>query len=748
MEVTKRVNGALVASDKITVTHTVVWMQDATIIGNTNPLETPMEYTWETTTQGVNGDYYAEWSLDGDVTSVVKIKTQTNDKCTLEVLNVVTEVVSGTITLKLRKQYDNSIIVTATKTLAAVMEGVVITSVTNPGVQAALYNAGLVANESYSLKEEVEKITADQLQPGTDAATSIFYSQSSNISSFDEFKYFTGVNSIKSYTFYFCHNLTNITIPESVTTIGKGVFSLCSRLTSVTIPNSVTTIGKGVFSLCSRLTSVTIPNSVTTIGETAFYQCARLTSVSIPDSVTSIEQSAFNGCTRLTSVTIGDSVTTIGYAAFSRCSSLTSIIIPDSVTTIREYAFTECSSLISVTIGGGVTTIGDSAFNNCSKLAHIFGGSGLTSVYTSAFIGVSMDVSIEDTFPYSLLMQNVGVNITYKTNNRSGSIYQNRIYALQFGTYTMSVPNGIYYVDGSNSKEIELKYEGKIFDMTNILSIGFFDVSINSNIPDATFNVSYINNDNVNVSIVLGIGTHKLPIKVGSTVKCVAINDYSGYNKPSESSSVASGGITFAMGYEELLGIYIQHIDGTLYSKEEWQSNSFSRDVANGIAIAGMTSREGFVISKNDLGTYETSENIRWRYGRGYLVEGVMSTTSSANAILDMRGYENTEIIAKDPDHRVARCCVQFIFPNGNKGYLPALGELYLVYQNITTIMELMSLIGGSVFSTHPYWSSTQRGAEEAWQMYLNSKNNSSITSYLKNNNIGETRPFTTIEKQ
>ena len=276
MEVRRRVDERVMISALRVITHTVVWMKDATIIGNTNPLETPMEYTWETTTQGVNGDYYAEWSLSGDVTSVVKIKTQTKDKCTLEVLNVVTEVVQGTITLKLRKQYDNSVIVTATKTLAAVMEGVVITSVTNPGVQAALYNAGLVANESYSLKEEVEKITADQLQPGTSADESIFNPQIDNITSFDEFEYFTSVNYIEKRTFAFCSKLTSITIPNSVTDVRSEAFYACSNLTSITIPNSVTSIGTYTFYNCSKLTNVTIGNSVTSIGSSAFNGCRSL----------------------------------------------------------------------------------------------------------------------------------------------------------------------------------------------------------------------------------------------------------------------------------------------------------------------------------------------------------------------------------------------------------------------------------------------------------------------------------------
>ena len=326
MEVRRRVDGYVMISALRVITHTVVWMQNATIIGNANPLETPMEYTWATTTQGVNGDYYAEWTLSGDVTSVVGIKSQTNAKCTLKALSGTTEIVSGILTLQLKKQYDDSVIVSASKTLAALMEGVVITSTTNAGVQAALYNAGLVANETFSLKEEVEKITADQLQPKTSYGSSIFYNYRSNITHFDEFKHFTSVNTIKSATFYQCYSLTSITIPDSVTSIGDNAFYYCNSLKSVTIPNSVTSIGSNAFAYCDSLTSVTIPDSVTSIGKSVFWGCKSLTSVTIGNGVTSIGDRAFNECKSLTSVTIGNGVTSIGDEAFSICPSLKTIV--------------------------------------------------------------------------------------------------------------------------------------------------------------------------------------------------------------------------------------------------------------------------------------------------------------------------------------------------------------------------------------------------------------------------------------
>ena len=148
---------------------------------------------------------------------------------------------------------------------------------------------------------------------------------------------------------FIAKGITEYTIPNSATSIGRYAFSHCNSLTSITIPNSVTSIGEGAFRYCSSLNSITIPNSVTSIGVYAFYDCSSLKSITIGNSVTSIGRSAFNGCSSLTSITIPDSVTSIGNDAFHGCSSLTSITIPDSVTSIEGSAFEGCSSLTSIT---------------------------------------------------------------------------------------------------------------------------------------------------------------------------------------------------------------------------------------------------------------------------------------------------------------------------------------------------------------------------------------------------------------
>lgn len=163
-------------------------------------------------------------------------------------------------------------------------------------------------------------------------------------------------------------------IPESingkpVTIIGESAFYYCSNLTSVSIPDSVTTIGDSAFLYCG-LTSVTIPGSVLDIGSRAFQSCARLAIVTIPGSVTNMGEYMFQDCTNLTSVVVSDSVTSIGSHAFLNCTKLSKAVI-GSVASIESHVFSGCSSLTSVTISEGVTSIGGSVFNGCSKLSTV-----------------------------------------------------------------------------------------------------------------------------------------------------------------------------------------------------------------------------------------------------------------------------------------------------------------------------------------------------------------------------------------
>ena len=121
--------------------------------------------------------------------------------------------------------------------------------------------------------------------------------------------------------------MTSLTIPSSVTSIGRSAFEGCSGLTSLTIPSSVTSIGESAFRGCSGLTSLTIPSGVTSIGIAAFEGCSGLTSLTIPSSVTSIGDWAFNGCSGLTSIyAYLEKIPELGSNVFTGCNAKNCIL--------------------------------------------------------------------------------------------------------------------------------------------------------------------------------------------------------------------------------------------------------------------------------------------------------------------------------------------------------------------------------------------------------------------------------------
>ena len=303
----------------------------------------------------------------------------------------------------------------------------------------------------------------------------------------------SGVTNIGDGAFRLCNGLTYVMIPESVTSIesafalcsaltsagpiGSGAnyefgwttaipysaFRNCSSLTNITIPDGVTSIGDCAFSGCSNLTSVTLPMDVTSIGVEAFYACSGLTTITIPDGVTSIGNSAFNGCSSLAEVNYGgtreqwnaitkgsnnaplrsatinctaidagtcgdnltwtldsdglltisgtgdmaylgnppwynyresivaldlpDGLTSIGTNAFMGSKNLESVTIPANVTSIGYAAFFTCSDLTSITLPDGLISIGEECFNGCTSLTYIELPASLTSIGPSSFMG-------------------------------------------------------------------------------------------------------------------------------------------------------------------------------------------------------------------------------------------------------------------------------------------------------------------------------------------------------------------------
>ena len=201
----------------------------------------------------------------------------------------------------------------------------------------------------------------------------------------------TPVTAIKRMAFLGRTTITEVVLPDSVTTIENLAFSGCASLTKVSA-NGVTVIGNYAFDACEKLSDFQLPAGLVTIGIYAFRNCVALQSVTLPDSLESFD-AAFYRCTGLTSVTIGE-ILNIGEGSFYGCTGIQSITLPETLVEIKAFAFQNCSKLKAIVIPENVSVIEKGAFKGCSAL-------------TSATFQSNKVIALEQTFSGCSALTNV-----------------------------------------------------------------------------------------------------------------------------------------------------------------------------------------------------------------------------------------------------------------------------------------------------------------------------------------------------
>lgn len=210
------------------------------------------------------------------------------------------------------------------------------------------------------------------------------------------------ITSLGNSCFKFCNNLTSVKLPDNITSLGDYTFMGCSDLSVIELPKKLISLGVSCFLNCN-ITKLTLPNSITTIGQGCFYSCSNLETVTLPQNITNLPASCFRDCKKLSGITLHEGITSLGESCFAGCSSLTSIKLPKSINKITGPAlygcFKDCSNLSEVTCQwdnlDGID-VSSHTFDNIFSEARLYVPKGTTEIYKAKEPWSNFKYIIED----------------------------------------------------------------------------------------------------------------------------------------------------------------------------------------------------------------------------------------------------------------------------------------------------------------------------------------------------------------
>ncbi|MGN1418551.1 MAG: leucine-rich repeat protein [Acutalibacteraceae bacterium] len=208
---------------------------------------------------------------------------------------------------------------------------------------------------------------------------------------------------------------TKISIKKGTTSIAAGAFSGIfgdyENLSSVTLPSGIKSIGEYAFGWCENLKSINLPSTLKTIGRYAFTGCG-LTSVVIPAKVTKIEAGTFAGCENLKSIKIMNPLCDVPTPDTSEDSELlifASNAIPKKA---KIIAFKGSSAEAYAKKNGNTfTALEPVSLKNCT----------VSAIATQKYTGKALSPAVKVTYQGAALKSGKHFTVTYSNNTKVGT---------------------------------------------------------------------------------------------------------------------------------------------------------------------------------------------------------------------------------------------------------------------------------------------------------------------------------------
>ena len=201
------------------------------------------------------------------------------------------------------------------------------------------------------------------------------------------------VTAIARNGFTCCQNLSSITFPSSIKTIGYYSFGFCDALVSVTLPSGLDTMEMHAFECCSNLSTVVFPNKLVKIHDRCFEYTPWMKAKKAESKLVTVNGALIYAQEASGDITLSSDIKYVSPGAFSRNSNITSVVFPAGVTELCDSTFYMCDNLRTVELPG-VTKICNMALGGCKSLRDLKLSGKLTKIEDYAFMDTENTCSV------------------------------------------------------------------------------------------------------------------------------------------------------------------------------------------------------------------------------------------------------------------------------------------------------------------------------------------------------------------